>query len=199
MINRISLATRRVQMKVVGYYLDALTAQFFKTDAQGREYFFPLGIWSRGRLLPDPATAQALRRKVRRLYGAVVLAAIGVVVLVQAVAPEALVWAVAVAGASGLGLSAYLLHLARPFPKSDVRLTYGEAMRYQVAQHPPVVYAIFAVFSALLSLAAAYIVIMDARETFPWSILTMLGSGAASGFFWYLRGKAQALSTASGR
>lgn len=119
-------------MNVFMRYFDGLTAPLFKTDAGGRALFFPAGIWSKGRLLPDAATAAALRARVRRLYVAMFLVAIPILVIVAPIVASDSWLPVIVGGlAIGLGFNAYLFHLARDLPSTGERLTLKEAQAAQ--------------------------------------------------------------------
>lgn len=119
-------------MSFISRYFDSLTEPMFKADAEGRPLFFPLGIWARGRVLPDEAAAAALRAKVRRAYMLFFLVLIPVVAGGAPVFKLGSVWPGAMMGlVAGVGLQAYILSLTRGLPRSDEQLTLREAQRTQ--------------------------------------------------------------------
>ncbi len=52
-------------MTYVNCYFDQLVEPMFQRDEQGREVFFPFGIGTRGRVVPDAATARSMRQRLR--------------------------------------------------------------------------------------------------------------------------------------
>lgn len=60
-------------MTYVNMYFEQLIEPMFQRDEQGRELFFPMGIGSRGRIVPDAATGDRVRRSMRWFWLALLL------------------------------------------------------------------------------------------------------------------------------
>lgn len=119
-------------MNAITRYFDSLVAPMFKTDDMGRQLFFPAGIWSKGRVLPDKATADAIRLKVRRVYFGFFLLALPLLVVVfLAMGRPSWLTIFATPLLAGLGMNAYLFAIARKLPKTTERMSLGEAYRTQ--------------------------------------------------------------------
>lgn len=113
-------------------YFDSLVAPMFKTDDMGRRLFFPAGVWSYGRVLPDKAAADAMKLKVRRIYLAFFLVALPALVVVFLVLGQPSWLAlVAMSLVAGFGMNAYLFAIARKLPKTAERMSLGDAYKAQ--------------------------------------------------------------------
>lgn len=103
-------------------YFNQLTEPMFQRDEQGREYFFPIGFGSRGRAVPDAATGEQLRRRMRQGWIAFFLIWIPVVGASATRIPNT--WAFLGVMAVSVGLLwAYALFVARGLPPSERRMT----------------------------------------------------------------------------
>lgn len=115
-------------MTYVHSYLDQLVEPMFQRDEQGREVFFPMGIGTRGRLVPDAATSRQLHARIRHgwmmfFFGWIPLIGIAATYITNA-------WAfLAVMAASVAVVWAYALSVARGLEVTSRRMT----MRNQAA------------------------------------------------------------------
>lgn len=121
-------------MSAISRYFDSLVAPLFKKDDQGRTLFFPAGIWSKGRIIPDEATGERLRKGIRRGY----MVLFGLLIPLFAIGNAFLSrgsngWMYPIIGGLliGLAFQAYTFTLARGLPVSDNRLSYKEAVTSQ--------------------------------------------------------------------
>ncbi|MBK1612904.1 hypothetical protein CKO44_05395 [Rubrivivax gelatinosus] len=101
-------------------YFDDLARGNFKHDAAGRTVFFPLGVFGKGRVLPDAATEHRLRDRLVTQYQLAIVVAIALGVL------HNLLLMLVV----GLGVVAWMslrsLLLVAAYPPSDLRLSWKE-------------------------------------------------------------------------
>jgi hypothetical protein len=101
-------------------YFDDLVRGNFKHDAAGRTVFFPLGVFGKGRILPDAATEQRLRDRLVTQYQLAIVVAIALGAL------HNLLLMLVV----GLGVVAWMslrsLPLVAAFPPSDLRLSWKD-------------------------------------------------------------------------
>lgn len=101
-------------------YFESLARGNFKHDAAGRTVFFPLGVFGKGRILPDAATEQRLRDRLATQYQLAIVVAIALGVL------HNLLLMLVV----GLGVVAWMslrsLLLVAAYPPSDLRLSWKE-------------------------------------------------------------------------
>jgi hypothetical protein len=119
-------------MRFLMRYFDSLTNPLFKQDAEGRHVFFPMGVLAAGRTLPDADAAEVMRRRVRGMYMAFFCVVIPIVGGAAGVIGRT-DWRVSIGFGlvAGLLMSGCMLYLARGLPRSDVRLTLGEAQQAQ--------------------------------------------------------------------
>jgi hypothetical protein len=101
-------------------YFDDLARGNFKRDAAGRTVFFPLGVFGKGRILPDVATEQRLRDRLATQYQLAVVVAIALAVLHNLL----LMLLVGLAVVAWMSLRSVLLVAA--YPPSDLRLSWKE-------------------------------------------------------------------------
>jgi hypothetical protein len=107
---------------------ERLTTLGFSKDSQGRDIFYPLGFPRRARILPDPASAEDLRRTVVSVTRVTALVTVSLVVAM-------LLLRVSIPYAFAAGLLAafcpsfYFRWLVRGLPISDERLGYWEIQR----------------------------------------------------------------------
>jgi hypothetical protein len=154
-------------MQILRRYLDGMVEPMFKRDASGRMLFFPVGMFSQGRVLPDDAAADRVRSGVRLSYLiAFLIVILGVIVLLRTaktVSPAVIAVGALAGGILG-GLQA-LFHLAlvRGLPLSDERLRYGDVLAAQSsAMGSGWMTALFAM-SAVLTVGSAAALAIDPR------------------------------------
>lgn len=169
-------------MKVLDRYIDGLVAPFFKTDEMGQHYYFPLGVWSKGRLLPDKATADVLRQKMRKVYGRGVIAMIVAFTVINGL-PNGIYWTIGLATVVAAGMSAYLLQLAAPYPRTDIDLTLREAYAAEAQSLGRGWLIALIVSSAALAIISALAAVLDTKATFSWSVPGAFMFGGAAIFF----------------
>ena len=115
-------------------YFDGLANSSFKIDAEGREVFFPYGIFAKGRVLPDAETADAIRGKIVNFYKILMFAGIPLsVVLVNL--PGGVIALVGVGILACFGSWFYFRQLCEGLEISDERLGYAEAQRNAARGH----------------------------------------------------------------
>ncbi len=140
---------------------DALTAPLFKREDDGRTVMFPMGVWGRGYVVPDDATAQRMRRTLMWLMiSAGLVGGFGSQIMAWLFGPPAswnpAAWAAA-AGALAVVSAGYWLFTARLVrdlaPSSD-RLGLIEALKTQ-AEAMPGWYLWLAAICAVLMLAGS--------------------------------------------
>ncbi|MEZ5852487.1 MAG: hypothetical protein R3D68_17785 [Hyphomicrobiaceae bacterium] len=119
-------------MRYITRYFDSLAASMFKTDDQGRTLFFPAGIWSKGRVIGDEASAQRLRDRVRKAYMAMFMIGIPLLVTAFQLIPGAgLLTYVGLGVVFGLIFNLYIFSLSRGLERTDVHMTLREAQNAQ--------------------------------------------------------------------
>lgn len=92
----------------------------FKHDAAGRTVFFPLGVFGKGRILPDADTEQRLRDRLATQYQLAIVVAIALAVLHNLL----LMLVVGLGVMAWMSLRSPLLVAA--YPPSDLRLSWKE-------------------------------------------------------------------------
>jgi hypothetical protein len=121
-------------MTYVNCYFDQLVEPMFHRDEKGREIFFPLGMGTRGREVPDAATGQRLRARLRQCWmgfffgwipvmsiSATLIPNVWVLLAVIAIS-VALMWAAALGVARGLEVSQRRMTIANQ--SASVMATY---------------------------------------------------------------------------
>jgi hypothetical protein len=140
-------------------YLDSFADPLFKTDAEGRTVFFPNGKLARGRIVPDAATAEDLRKTVK--YGTPVL----IVVAVAAVIGIGTLVGIGVAIVLGLLFQLYLRWRVSGLPVSDASLTFGEVRQRQADALGTGWLIVLAIGSAVLVAGSAFMALADPSQT----------------------------------
>lgn len=122
-------------MSIISRYLDGLVDPMFSTDDQGRRTFYPFGVLGRGRILPDAARAEALRRRARIVTGCVFAIIIPAIAISGSTGWTLNSFAVLMicAVAVGLAQSLYLRSLVSDLPVSETRLKLASAWRAQAS------------------------------------------------------------------
>jgi Flp pilus assembly protein TadB len=139
-------------------YLDSFADPLFKTDAEGRIVFFPNGKLGRGRIVPDAATAEGLRKTVK--YGMPLL----IVVAVAAVIGIGTLIGIGVAIVLGLLFQLYLRWRVSGLPVSDVSLTFGEVRQRQADALGMGWLIVLAIGSAILAASSLFMALTDGQQ-----------------------------------
>ncbi len=115
--------------------MDSLVASSFKQDATGATIFYPLGIWGRGRVLPNAEVAGRLRKTLRTtnliIFSTAMLLAAVVATSFHRMTWGGLLLIVALTLVSGLVVNSWLFSLVRGYPTTDEPLTLREGSRAQ--------------------------------------------------------------------
>jgi hypothetical protein len=144
-------------------YFDGLTNASFRKDAQGRDVFYPHGVFGRGRIIPDAETALRLRRSMKRFYIALLVVFLPVIVVANLMHVSFVALVLLALAAMAVSV-AYVLHLARGLPFSDERLTYKESLQNSARGHNKVGLILLAILSALFVALGVFILSLDPAE-----------------------------------
>jgi hypothetical protein len=121
-------------MTYVNCYFDTLVEPMFQRDEQGREIFFPFGIGSRGRVVPDAATARSLRQRLRHGWMAFFFGWIPFISVFSVVIPN--IWAfIAVLLMSMAMVWTFTANVARGLERSQRRMTISNQSASVMATH----------------------------------------------------------------
>jgi hypothetical protein len=122
----------------MGYFGELATVNF-KKDAEGRDLFFPFGIFGRGRILPDSETARRLRANAalvaeRTMFLTMACAAWTFVAITGLQLPAIYVgyaWLglIAASFAASIGMWLYYFKITRDMTVSGERQTFAERRR----------------------------------------------------------------------
>jgi hypothetical protein len=135
-------------------YLDGLTASSFKKGPDGREIFYPFGIYGGGRVAPSEAEASALKNQLK-WYMAVSL--VGVIALQLTLGIIACLAAVAV---SILWFAFLILPRTAGWERTAERLTFAESMGSASCAHGKGTLIFLLVISLALLAASAWFLAM---------------------------------------
>jgi hypothetical protein len=130
-----TLSRSAAEQNVMGYFGE-LAGVNFKKDVEGRDLFFPFGIWGKGRILPDSETAARLRSSGALVIELTMFAAmacfawtfIAISGFQLPIVYVAYPWAALIAGSlmASIGLWFHNFKVTRGMAISDERLTYAE-------------------------------------------------------------------------
>jgi hypothetical protein len=116
-------------------YFGKLAVLNFKRDAEGRDLFYPFGMFGRGRILTDPETATRIRRNaavaLELTMFAIMACFVWTVIAINGQLPTIYVgytWAglFAALAVFSVGIWFYCLKITRGMAVSDERLTFAE-------------------------------------------------------------------------
>lgn len=155
------MPTGRLQVAFASKIMTGLVESSFAQDEHGVTIFYPLGRWSRGRVLPNAEIADRLRKALRTTYWIACFVA-AVVVALAATSFHGMTWGgilviVALTLASGFAVKSWLLSLVRGFPISDRSLTLRDMSRtgLQVSLLCAVAFGVISMMIALAELGTA--------------------------------------------
>lgn len=109
-------------------YFDGMADACFKHDAQGRAIFFPSGVLSKGRIVPDEKLVGQIKTRLKRAYMIMVPLAVLLGASSYSLSLPAFFILMAILV---LSFNAYLRHLASGLEISAERLSIGEAYFHQ--------------------------------------------------------------------
>lgn len=176
-------------MNFVARWFDIFAAPLFKTDHEGRDVFFPWGVWGAGYILEDRRAADRLRKLVRGTWMAFFF--IGIPILTQFVhvgTGRQLVVAGIVGAGFGLGASAWFKWQVRGRPRSDLRMSLREAQDAQTLAMGRGGLLIMLTLSLLLIALGVMAIAVGGRDgTWIGGLLIAMFGGCLGVFFWQWR------------
>jgi hypothetical protein len=153
-------------------YFDGLTNASFRKDSQGRDVFYPYGIYGRGRIVPDAEAAARLRESIKRLY-IVCMAALPPLIVVVRLAHISLAYLLLLVLVGIAIVVGYVRHLTRGLPYSEERLTYRESLQNSLRGHSKLGLVLLAIVSAGFVALGVFILSLDPAENF-WLALVLI-------------------------
>jgi hypothetical protein len=153
-------------------YFDGLTNASFRKDSQGRDVFYPYGIYGRGRIVPDAETAQRLRSSIKRLY-ILLMAILPPAIVIIRLAQLSLVYLLLLVLAGAAISTGYVRRLARGMPYSDERLTYRESLQNALRGYSRLSLVLLAILSAVFVALGVFILSLDPAENL-WLALVLI-------------------------
>lgn len=112
---------------------DSFAAPLFGEDSEGRQVYFPSGIWGFGYFLKDAEAAEKMRRRVRMTFLFFFVLIIPIFnKIVPLNSPKDIPLLLGACASAGLFLYILLRWYARGLPRSNTRMTYREASERQV-------------------------------------------------------------------
>lgn len=185
-------------MNIIMRYFDGISAPLFKNDAEGRPLFFPAGIWSKGRILPDEMTAAALRRRVTMAYAALFLIGIPILVVFNNNAADLRGYAMIGLGALAVSLlfTLFLFAQVRGLPLATERMTMKEAQQKQLAAMGPGMIKGLLVVSLLLAASSVAVLFFEPAMLWAGVIGLIMFGGCAGIFTMQLRNRSRMIADA---
>jgi uncharacterized membrane protein YiaA len=144
-------------------YFEGLTNSNFKKDQSGNTIFFPWGVLSRGRILPDESAETKVRSFVSHYYKVSVLTTIGVSLIIG------WAWSFLLLPIFGAWFYFGSKSLVSDCPYSEDKLTFKEGYSNLVAGHKKVTLWLLFIFSILVTLVC----ILNASVATPSGQVTM--------------------------
>src|SRR5262245_2972311 len=129
-------------------YFDGLTNASFRKDAQGRDLFYPHGVFGKGRIIPDAQTAARLRASMKRFYIVLFVAFLPLIVIANVMHLPILYLVIFALAVMALSV-AHMLKLAQGLPYSDERLTYRESLQNSARGHNKAILILLAIINTL--------------------------------------------------
>ncbi|MDX2155220.1 MAG: hypothetical protein SFW09_01825 [Hyphomicrobiaceae bacterium] len=119
-------------MRTVSRLLDIFIEPLFRTDPEGRQVFFPWGVWAAGYVLPDAVTAESMRRTLRTTWLVFFLVGIPLAILLMPLRdPVDLLPVIAASAIVSLAMLGWFRWLARDLQRSSMKLPLREAQDAQ--------------------------------------------------------------------
>lgn len=174
-------------------YFEGLVGGAFKKDTQGRAVFYPMGVLAKGRVLPDDATEQRVRRFMVRYY------MVGLPVAVLAGAFGTWLWVVLALAALAVWFVLGLKGLLENCPVSDEKLTLKEGYRNSAVAHNPLILQVLCGLMVLFA-AMSFVAAIGNRAGFRFTLvslgMTVVFAALAGGLGYMLRLRRLALKNA---
>jgi NADH:ubiquinone oxidoreductase subunit H len=172
----------------VGYF-DGLANSAFKTDAEGRELFFPYGILGKGRVLPDAETAAVIRAKIVNFYKLLMFAGIPLMVVLVNL-PGGVIGVVAIGVIACIGTWLYFRSLTAGLAISGERLSYAEAQRSAAQGHSYLGLILLSILSLVFVIGGLFLLAVDDMEVRLVAIACIVLFGAClCVFLWMIAAK----------
>jgi len=168
----------------VGYF-DGLANSAFKTDAEGRELFFPYGILGKGRVLPDAETAAAIRAKVVNFYKLLMFAGIPLMVVLVNL-PGGTIGVFGIAAIAGIGSWFYFRSLTAGLAISGERMSYAEAQRSAARGHSYLGLILLSVLCLVFVIGGLFLLAVDDTEVRLIAIACIVLFGGCLGLFLWM-------------
>ena len=159
-------------------YFDGLVEPMFQRDAAGRELFFPFGLYSRGRLVPDAATGRRLRTTMKVLLGGLVAVAAAApsLIIFQVLTPW--IFAAVLAGIVALQLALTAL-VARGLERTDQRMTVASQVKSLSTSFSDGYIRTMIVIGAILTVASAATAFAPSYVAIPANVARPIGAISA--------------------
>lgn len=167
-------------------YFDSMAETCFKRDAQGRALYYPAGILSKGRIIPDDARAKEIQKRLNRAHMIMLPA-----VITLGATSFHLSWPVflLLLAIITLGFHLYLRSLASGLEVSSEKLTFREVQASQARTLGRGWLIALVLASALLAVAGLALAIFDpGRELWTGLGTAALFSAMVAVFLVQLRG-----------
>lgn len=182
-------------MQFVTRYFDSLVNPLFARDSQGRFVFYPYGALGRGRILPDEATAERIRRRVRvgyMLFFLILIPAMGYFGATFGAGGTRftvmeLLGFIALGGIVGLAFQLYMRSLVRGRPVSDERLTFRSTWQTQARTLGRGWLTGLLIVSILLVLSGLAALAIDPRGNLVAGLTSIVMFGLCAVLFWHQR------------
>jgi hypothetical protein len=157
-------------------YFDGLTNASFRKDSQGRDVFYPYGIYGRGRIIRDAEAAARLRASIKRFY-ILLMALLPPLIVIVRLAHVSLVY-LALLVLAGTAISAgYVRRLTRGLPYSEERLTYRESLQNSLRGHSKLGLVLLAIVSAVFVALGIFILSLDPAANLGLALVQILFFG----------------------
>jgi hypothetical protein len=153
-------------------YFDGLTNASFRKDGQGRDVFYPYGIYGRGRIVPDAEAAARLRESIKRLY-ILFMAALPLLIVIVRLADISLAYLLLLILAGIAIVTGYVRRMTRGLPYSDERLTYRESVQNSLRGHSKHGLVLLAIVSAVFVVLGVFILSLDPAANL-WLALALI-------------------------
>lgn len=157
-------------------YFDAITSGSFKTMPDGRQLFFPWGVFGRGYAIPTVAEYVRLRRQVK------INTAVSLVLIIAVAAMQRYLWTLGVGGALMIAYAAWAYVQMHSLQPTEERLSYRESLSTQAILHNKAVLWAMEVVSILYVATGLVILVVDPQSWFI-ALASIVFFGACAAVF----------------
>jgi Ca2+/Na+ antiporter len=141
-------------------YFNALTAGYFKTGADGREVFFPWGVWGRGYAIPSEQRYESMHRQLK-IYMIAIM-----VLIIAPIAAQFYITGFIVAAALMLFYVAWVPLLKRGLEPSEERMSVRGNMATQARIHHAGVLWALEIMSIVFVATGIVMLIVEPKQWF---------------------------------